>query len=211
MKMKKMVVVFVLCLAVASQAASIAVTNYSFEQPGTDKIKGWNGENGTDIPGWASDTAAVDSGVESAWPGHTEGLWSGFLMGGDPSVWNLTDHIIAAGEVFRVKVDARDNWTGGGLADFQVSLYYDVAGVRNTVASIIFTDISQTWTTYTLKFTADDVAASIGNPLGIELKNVVASNSWLGIDNVRLATVPEPATMLLLGLGGLMALKRVKK
>jgi hypothetical protein len=202
--MKKMLVLVMVCLmGTMALAGSIAVTNYSFEQPGAGKIQGWNGENGTDIPGWASSMAAADSGVESSWPGHTDGDYSGFLMSADPSAFNLTDHVIAAGEVFTLQVDARNNWSGG-TPDFMLSLYYDVAGVRNTVASSTLT-LTDGWATYALTFSANDVAGSIGNLIGIELDNVAAvGNSWEGMDNVRLDVVPEPATMLLLGLGGLL-------
>ena len=49
---------------------AVPVENASFELPGTEKIKGWNGEGVTgtpavDIPGWASDTVVADSGVET--------------------------------------------------------------------------------------------------------------------------------------------------
>jgi hypothetical protein len=212
--MKKILFLFMAAaLVTASQA--IVVDNFSFEQPDQGKIKGWNGEGvgGTpavDIPGWASDIAVADSGVESDWPGSTEGVYSGFLMGGDPSAWNLTDYVIQAGDVLTLLVDARDNWTDGGLADFTMSLYYDVGGIRNTVASVTLVDISQTWTTYSLTFAADDVPASIGSQIGIELKNIdtPAGGSWMGMDNVRL--VPEPTTMALLGLGALGLLRRRK-
>lgn len=212
--MKKWCVVLLLCLiAVAVQATPIAVENFSFEEPGTGKIKGWNGENAADIPGWASDTAAVDSGVESDWPGSTEGVYSGFMMSGDSSAYNLTGYTIVAGEIYKLQVDARDNWTdlAAGTADLMLSLYYDVAGVRTTVASRVVAMPTE-WMTYSLLFSADDVPASIGNPIGIELQNVSAAvgGSWIGMDNVRLDVVPEPATMLLLGLGSLVSLRRRK-
>lgn len=209
--MKKVLLVLMVA-ALVTAAQAIVVENYSFEQPGAGKIKGWNGENGTDIPGWASDSTAVDSGVESDWPGSTEGVYSGFMMAGDPSVYNLTDHVIAAGEVFMLQVDARDNWTDAGLgtADLMLSLYYDVAGVRTIVASTTASAMPAEWATYSLSFAADDVPASIGNLIGIELQNVSAAvnGSWMGMDNVRL--VPEPATMALFGLGSLVALRRRK-
>lgn len=210
--MKKIGLIFtvVACLAFVSQAAVISVNNFSFEQPGTAKIKGWDNV-GNDIPGWSSDTQAADSGVESDWPGHTEGLWTGFMMSGDPSIFNLTDHVIAAGEEFTLQVDARDNWTDG-TADFMISLYYDVAGVRNPLASTIVTlDAADTWATYSLQVAANKVAGSIGNRIGIELDNMsTTASSWEGFDNVRLDVVPEPMTLSLLALGA-VALRRTRR
>jgi hypothetical protein len=202
--------VLVLALGAIAQADVVTVENSGFEQPNAGKIKAWNGENGTDIPGWASDTAAIDSGVESD---TTHGLYASFFMGGDPVAYNLTAYQIQAGEVFTLTVAAHDTWTDSGLADLQISLYYDVAGVRNVVATQTYVDISQAWADYTLQFNADDVAASIGNKIGIEIANVNGPTtngwgSWLGADEVRLNVVPEPATMALLGLGSLVALRK---
>lgn len=201
----------VACFAFVSQAAVITVQNFSFEQPGTGKIKGWDNPGNDDVPGWSSDTQAQDSGVESDWPGSTDGSWSGFMMSGDSSIYNLTDHIIAAGDIFTLQVDARDNWTDG-TADFKLSLYSDVAGVRNPIASsVVSLDAADIWLTYTLTFSANDLAASIGNPIGIELDNVSATgSSWVGFDNVRLDVVPEPMTLSLLGLGAIV-LRRGRK
>ena len=80
----------------------VPVVNASFELPGTAKIKGWNGEGiantpAVDIPGWASDAgvAVADSGVESdtRYPA-TDGVWTAFMKGADPSIWQLTDFVI---------------------------------------------------------------------------------------------------------------------
>lgn len=220
--MKKIGFVFTLIafLAFVNQAAVITVNNFSFEQPGDGKIKGWDLADGAyyvtggaaaEVPGWESDGTVADSGVESDWPGHTEGLWTGFMMSGDPSIYNLTGHVIAAGEEFTLQVDARDNWTDGS-ADFKISLYYDVAGVRNPLASTVVTlDAADTWATYSLTIAADTVAGSIGHPIGIELDNVSATgSSWEGFDNVRLDVVPEPMTLSLLALGA-VALRRARK
>src|SRR4030042_2219434 len=115
MSKKMLLFVFVIgILAGVTWAAPIAVVNPSFELPGTEKIKGWNGEGvgGTpavDIPGWSSDTIVADSGVETGW-GATDGEWTAFLMGGDPSVWQLTSYVIGADDVIELKVDAKNNW-----------------------------------------------------------------------------------------------------
>ncbi len=167
--------------------APVVVANFSFEQPGTVKIKGWNGEGiggtpGVDIPGWSSDTAVQDSGVETGYT-PTDGLWTAFLMGADPGVWQLTNQVIGAGDVFELRVDARNTWQGKTL---RITLYYDDKGKRvpAATADVTVTDAMQT---FTLAFAAKDVPAAVGKRLGIELDNVTTpADSWIGLDNVRL-------------------------
>ncbi|MCK4292399.1 MAG: hypothetical protein KAY65_04330, partial [Planctomycetes bacterium] len=168
--------------AAAARAVPVTVENYSFELPGTDKQANW--EN---VPNWNSDTVAVDSGVETGW-GPSDGFWTGFLMGSDPSVWNLTNHVIAPGEQFTLQVDAKIN---GGASDFFLALYYDDAGTRVEVASdtVALTTSGATapMVTYSLQFAADNIPGSIGKQIGIELDN--PGDGWLGMDNVRLEEV----------------------
>ena len=200
MRRKVLFLVLVVGLfAGAAWAVPITVENFSFELPGTDKQSNW--EN---VPGWSSDTVAADSGVESAWPGSTEGVWSGFLMGSDPSAYNLTNHIIAAGETFTLEVDARNNWSENTPALLQMDIYYDNAGSRVQAATKTV-ELTDTWTGFSLEFAANDMPGSIGNKIGIELNNVTSGASWIGLDNVR---IPEPATMALLALGGLALIRR---
>ncbi len=202
MKLKLLFASAVLIASVSAlQAQVIFVNNFSFEQPGTAKITGWNGESGVDVPGWASDTAATDSGVESDWPGHTDGLWTGFLYNYDASIWNLTSHQIMAGETFTLLVDARDNWTSAGTPALRISLYYDIAGVR-VLGNSTVVNPTGTWGTYSLVFDSSTMPGSIGNFVGIELASALPTpdRSYLGIDNVRLA-VPEPASLGLLSCG----------
>lgn len=53
-------------------------------------------------------------------------------------------------------------------------------------------------------FYADELPA-VYNKIGIELANITPSGkSWIGIDNVRF--IPEPATVILLAVGGLALL-----
>jgi len=165
---------------------AVNVENSSFELPGTEKIKGWNGEGvddtpAVDIPGWSTDGPCADSGVETGYS-PTDGDWTAFLMSGDPSVWQLTDHTIKEGEVLQLKMDARITWAATTL---QMTLYYDDNGTRVPVATseVALTDEMQE---YSLSFSADDVPESVGHKIGIEFANVSSGDTWIGLDNVRL-------------------------
>jgi len=166
----------------------IAVENASFELPGTDKQNNWDGgtnDKGTfvDVPSWSSDTMATDSGVETGW-NASDGEWSGFLRGSDPSVWQLTSYVIGAEDVIELKIDAKNNWQA---TTFLLSLYYDEAGVRVPVASVEVT-LTDDMQEFSLVFSAADAPESVGKQLGIELNNVTPDvDSWACLDNVRLS------------------------
>jgi hypothetical protein len=175
-----------------SGSTAVAVENASFELPGTEKIKGWNGEGvgGTpavDIPGWSSDTEVVDSGVETGW-GATDGQWTAFLMGGDPSVWQLTGHTIGSGEVFLLAVDSKNNWQATTL---RMTLYYNDQGTRVPVA-IEDVTLTDEMAEYAIAFGVSDLPEAIGHSIGIEFNNVTEeAGSWLALDCVRLSVSSE--------------------
>ncbi len=175
----------------------IAVENASFELPGLEKYKCWDAEDegAVDVNGWTSDDNPYDSGVETGW-GATDGEWTAFLMSGDPSVWQVTDHDIAIDEILRLQVDAKNNWAATTL---QMSLFaYDelvdpndpniVTPVRTPICvqDMTLTDETQT---FTLECVVADVPEAAGYKLGIELCNTSEGDSWLGMDNVQLFSI----------------------
>lgn len=107
----------------------------------------------------------------------TDGEWTAYLKGGDPSVRQLTERTINQGDVYELKVDARIAWEATTL---RMSLCYDKAGARVPVATsdVVLTGDMQE---YTLVFSAGDIPASVGRKIGVEFANVSAvGESWLG-------------------------------
>jgi hypothetical protein len=181
-----------------TEGALIELENANFELPGTGKInKDWGL-----IPGWGSDTPPSDSGIEEMFTGQG---YSAFLWDSDPSVYQTTSHTIAANELFELSFMAADyytdvdggGWNNTGGGQLAVSLYYEVGGVRNAVASETFdlplsNDTMDTQ--YTLTFSADDVPASAGQLLGIEFSNPTGGGrSWVYFDDIQLYLLTEAA------------------
>jgi len=153
----------------------VAVENFSFELPGTEK------QSMDTVPGWNTDGPPADSGVETGWT-PTDGDWTAYLMGGDPSVWQLTDYTITEGDVFEVKVDARITWAATTL---QMTIYYDDNGTRVPAATSDVT-LADDMQEYILSFSASDVPESAGHQIGIGFANASSGDTWIGLDNVRL-------------------------
>ena len=159
----------------------VDVENSSFELPGTDKQTGFD-----NVPGWNTDGPCADSGVETGYT-PTDGDWTAYLMSGDPSVWQLTEHIITQGDVLELKVDARITWAATTLL---MGLYYDDNGSRVPIATREVT-LTGEMQEYSLLFSAAGAPASVGKQIGIEFSNVSSGDTWIGLDNVRLAAPAE--------------------
>ncbi len=193
-------VVFLVGSTLAWGIEPIAVENGSFELPGLEEYTCWDGEDeGTvDVPGWTSDSNPAGSGVEMGW-NATDGIWSAFLLGGDPSVWQVTDHVIAANETIRFQVDVKNIWSAAPPATLQMTLFaYDeivdpndpniITAVRTPIRvyDAVLGDAMQTCT---MECVAADVPEAVGYKLGIELGNSTADLSYIGMDNVKLASI----------------------
>jgi Secretion system C-terminal sorting domain len=170
--------------------ASIPVVNYSFEEPDSGKIKGWDGVC-TDptwtgpkaVPGWTGDKDPLDSGVELGWTPR-DGQYTAFMRATpDSSVWNMTDYVMQADDLFQLKVDGRATWAATLL---RTALFYvNDSGDRVILATQDNPlNVDLTYATYSLLASADANAA--GHTLGILLQNAsTLSASWAGADNVR--------------------------
>lgn len=160
------------------------VWNPSFELPGTVKQKSFEG-----VVGWTSLEGAVsDSGVETGW-GATDGEWTAFLMGGDPGVYQVTQHVIGADDIIQLSVDAKDNWAATTLLIELAYIDGDGAIMPASSANIALTG---DMVTSTVVLVAADVPDAVGKELVILLDNVTeAAASWLGLDNVSIDFLAE--------------------
>ncbi|MGE5297178.1 MAG: PA14 domain-containing protein, partial [Solirubrobacterales bacterium] len=170
---------------------TVTVVNPSFEQPnGTQSAKFLVGVpvslDFSIVPGWSTDSACTWSSIRKDIPA-TSGNWAALVFGGEPSIWQVTDHVIVEGESFTVDVDAlvavgsvRDN-----KGSLKISLFYDNDGARVAVAT-------KTWSVpysakkYSVSFSTSDARAAVGHAIGIEIANV--SDNGLSVDNIRLKT-----------------------
>jgi len=169
----------------------IDLVNPSFELPGVGKIKGWDGL-GTctdpgwagetdDIPGWTSDVPVWDSGVETGYT-PTDGEYTAFLMGGDTSVYQITDYVIEEGDNIELVVDARITYVA---TLFEMMLFYEDNGTRVPLGWEEW-ELTDAMEECFASFSADNHPEAVGKKLGIWFDNVSDSASWMGLDNVRL-------------------------
>jgi len=157
---------------------AVTLENPSFELPGGIKKPGFD-----DVPGWSTDAAAAASGVE---PGYkpSDGYWTAYLKGTDPSIWQLTGQRITEGDEFKLTVDARRIKTGSsydGKQKLTMILYHE--GSRVPIASKTV-GLKTGMQTFSLSAVILADSAAIGQNIGIEL--VSKGALWIGVDNVRL-------------------------
>jgi len=128
-----------------------------------------------------------------------------------------TGYTMSAGDKFSISYVWKDaaDWDDA-TEQIQVSLFVTDTGDISGVKTILAADLSGLSTQdFTYEAVDHDFiytagAGDAGKTLWVGIRSNLVSESYARLDNFELSVVPEPATMLLLGLGSLLGLRRKK-
>lgn len=215
---KVLVLLMVAMLATAVQAANISssFTNLDFDADGVDS--GWPKNGFDNVSGWTNWRNGApgplnDAGTEG------EGAWwlsdayreaygiAAFMSSGD-AAYNMSSYIIQADDVFTISyIGGEWGWTGD-LGQWTATLFYDdPANVIGTYVQNITSWMPDgVWYSDAIGIAA--TPESVGGTLGILLTNT--GTRIVQVDEISVAVVPEPATLVLLGLGSLVIARKRK-
>lgn len=210
-----LVVLTVLFAVGNASAVMLPMTNGGFETAPAAGFGVWT----TVIPGWtylAGSTTPVRDDAGIVCP---DGGTHAVIVSNQTSVAlaNYTTNVIKAGYTYTAEMDGR-----GGSVKIPSVLLRLVAvnslGVTSTLGMQSFYPadyaVGSAWKTYTTpSYTADATYAGQTLMVYFQFAKPVPANSGYGpyVGAVRISEVPEPATMALLGIGGLMSVVRRKK
>ena len=204
----KLFMLFVLVCLTGSLAFGDAITivNPSFEEPPTGHT------NGVTPDGWS-----VDGGSYGTEVGPYDGdqcMFVGSFEDNDSTLFQLTDHTIAAGDEYTLTFYAKFTWNSGNWpGGYEGHLYYDTGDGTRVVLDTIGNSFesggydpgqSYAWIEYNLTVPINPGDAAIGSKLGFSYTNTTGGSegwgSWTGCDlvslenaNTSIAKNPTPA------------------
>ncbi|MHC5116268.1 MAG: PEP-CTERM sorting domain-containing protein [Planctomycetota bacterium] len=196
--MKKLVM---MCLVVSlvSVASAELVQNYDF--------------SGVDETPWGH---AGYAGWGGSWVDLTDDYFRGSGWGDGISwsnnyVFQETGSTFAANTVYTMEIEWRDPLGAPGNLDNVQLAISETTGWTDVATSLSGPNIgTNVWQTATLVFDTATNPGIVGSGISVGVRNMdIAGGAWMDVNSVSL-TIPEPATMALLGLGGLLLRKRRK-
>ena len=172
--------------------AEYNVLNGDLTQPGVNVNPGWDGETGTDIPGWtAVTTGTLDGGIGGGGTGASadgDG-WHASVGYTDPAIYNMTSTTMVEGATYTFTGQFAPRW---GLITGEMSIIAD-GDLSTFLATTTVTfpegiDHSDSFYPATVSYTA--TAADAGKNIGIYLNAASISdgvtNAWMRFDDIHL-------------------------
>ena len=218
--MKKLVVLCVLCLLASVTHAELFVNGDmetgAWDGDGSGNGTATNFDTGATMWGWRTHAPVYQATGGSDGGAYMEVKTAGYWNGWDwCSIWQTV--AATPGETYQVSAMAKTIAGTGPLkviADFKdatgtrVDLNGD--GIVNNADRLVFTHTpGAEWELISSAFTAPTLDG-LGNPFASPITQVLiefnTARGFIGVDEASM--IPEPATMALLGLGGLLLRRR---
>jgi len=204
-------ILFLALMSGIAQAGLInSFVNIDFDSDGVTTpgpFKGFDAPDAPEIVGWTNYPAGPlnDAGIEGpgAWwnPYETN---AGFMSSGD-AAYTMSTYTIQSGDVYTISYYAMQcQWTGSG--EWTATLFYD--NPANVIGSYVQGGLPDngTWLPFSDATGIAATPASVGGTLGILMTST--GTGIAQIDEITVDVVPEPATMVLMGLGSLVLVRR---
>jgi len=198
-----------------TRAELLVVPNASFEAPDTTffswDIADWGNPGNT---GTFSNTAGFGNLITNA-DGDQLAFMNGDAGDFNNNIYMDLAYTLESGKTYTltVGVAARSDSAPGDPANTKMELRLFTRVPELTILAsreVVYSDLSNTELTYysATVNAADIPALAIGQGFGIWFDSTAGTGGDWTLDNVTLTMIPEPATMLLMGLGGIGLLKR---
>ena len=193
-----------------TQAAIVSPTNGGFESPDASAF-------GAVIDDWtqAGNTGVVDGNGGTNYPGLATNQWAVIFSnpnGTTGSIEQSVGTVDAGSTIYRLTFDQSQNALGGDLgasALTEVEILVDGVVVDSYDSTANIPDQGEGVSNEIFDFTLDTAVVGIdaGDDVTVRFTADVDGGQWV-FDNVEIAVIPEPGSLALLGLGGLLMLRR---